>query len=142
MIEVTSVQLEIGAAPGSGLRRSAGAAVIEASCLFITRDRGGCERPGAVTENVGVDQDAEGGARASFFAESEALTPRVRRVQGAANAEDSVAEYMREDHDRGDVAVSEEFVDGANVMASLEQVGGEGVAEGVAGHTPWPSCTR
>ena len=36
------------------------------------------------------------------------------------------------DHGDFDVFVAEEFLDGADVVAVLEEVGGEGVAEGVA----------
>ena len=36
------------------------------------------------------------------------------------------------DHGGFDVFVAEEFLDGADVVAALEEVGGEGVAEGVA----------
>jgi hypothetical protein len=32
----------------------------------------------------------------------------------------------------GDVGVAEEFLDGADIVAGFEEVGGEGVAEGVA----------
>jgi hypothetical protein len=37
------------------------------------------------------------------------------------------------DHGGGHVAVAEELLDGADVGAVFQQVGGEGVAEGVAG---------
>ena len=40
---------------------------------------------------------------------------------------------MGVDHGRGDVLVAEEFLDRAEVAAVLEPVGGEGMAEGVAG---------
>ena len=40
---------------------------------------------------------------------------------------------MRVDHRRRDILVTEQLLDGANVAAALEQVGGERVAEGVAG---------
>jgi len=40
---------------------------------------------------------------------------------------------MRVDHRRGDVGVAEEFLDGADVVAGFEQVGGEAVAQRVAG---------
>ena len=40
---------------------------------------------------------------------------------------------MGVDHGGGDVAVAEELLDGADVVAAFEEVGGEGVAEGVAG---------
>lgn len=38
---------------------------------------------------------------------------------------------MSVDHGGFDVFVPEEFLDGADVVASLEEVGGEAVAEGV-----------
>jgi hypothetical protein len=40
----------------------------------------------------------------------------------------------RVDHGRGYVAVAEELLHRANVVAALQEVCGEGVAEGVAGH--------
>jgi hypothetical protein len=42
---------------------------------------------------------------------------------------------MRVDHRRAHVAVSEQLLDGANIITVLEQVCGEAVAEGVA--TGW-----
>ena len=40
---------------------------------------------------------------------------------------------MGVDHGGFDVFVAEEFLDGSDVVAVLEEVGGEGVAEGVGG---------
>ncbi len=40
---------------------------------------------------------------------------------------------MGVDHGGADVFVTEEFLDGADVIAGLEKVGGERVAEGVTG---------
>ena len=40
---------------------------------------------------------------------------------------------MRVDHGRGNVAVAEELLDGADVVAALEEVRGEGMTERVAG---------
>ena len=40
---------------------------------------------------------------------------------------------MGVDHGGFDVLVPEEFLDGADVVAVLEKLGGEGVAEGVRG---------
>lgn len=39
---------------------------------------------------------------------------------------------MGVDHGGFDVAVAEEFLDGADVVAVFDEVGGEGMAEGVA----------
>ena len=39
---------------------------------------------------------------------------------------------MGVDHGGFDVFVTEEFLDGADIVAALEEVGSEGVAEGVA----------
>ena len=55
-----------------------------------------------------------------------------RLVEGAADAEGAAVEDVGVDHGGGDVAVAEELLDSANVVAGLEEVGGEGVAEGVA----------
>jgi hypothetical protein len=48
------------------------------------------------------------------------------------DAEGAAVEDVGVDHGGGDVAVAEELLDGADVVASLEEVGGKGVAEGVA----------
>ena len=42
---------------------------------------------------------------------------------------------MGVDHRRFDILVSKQLLDGSNVLTVLEQVGGEGVAEGVRGDT-------
>lgn len=53
-------------------------------------------------------------------------------VEGAADAEGAAVEDVGVDHGGGDVAVAEQLLDGADVVAGFEEVGGEGVAEGVA----------
>ena len=45
------------------------------------------------------------------------------------------------DHCRGHVAVAEELLHRADVVAALRKVGGEGVAEGVAGHPSFAPVT-
>ena len=40
---------------------------------------------------------------------------------------------MGVDHRRPDIRVAEELLDGADVVAGFEEMGGEGVAEGVTG---------
>ena len=52
-------------------------------------------------------------------------------VQGAADGEAASVEDMGIDHCGFDVFVAEEFLDGADVVAILQQVGGEGVAKGM-----------
>jgi hypothetical protein len=54
-------------------------------------------------------------------------------VEGAADGEGATIEDVGVDHGGGDVAVTEELLDGADVVARLEEVGGEAVPEGVAG---------
>lgn len=54
-------------------------------------------------------------------------------VEGASDAEGATVEDVRVDHGRGDVAMTEQLLDGADVVAGLEQVGREAVAEAVAG---------
>ena len=55
-------------------------------------------------------------------------------VEGAAHSPRSQLEDVEGDHRRGHIALAEEFLDRADVVAALEGVRGEGVAEGVAGH--------
>jgi hypothetical protein len=50
------------------------------------------------------------------------------RVQWAADAAGTATEDVGVDHGGADGAVAEELLDGAEVMPSLEEVGGEGVA--------------
>ena len=53
-------------------------------------------------------------------------------VEGAPDAERAAVEDVGVDHGGGDVAVAEEFLDGADVVAGLKEVGREAVAEAVA----------
>ena len=53
-------------------------------------------------------------------------------VEGASNGESAFREHVGIDHSSSDIVVAEEFLDGADVVALFEEVGGEGVAEGVA----------
>ena len=54
-------------------------------------------------------------------------------VEGAADCEGAAVEDVGVDHGSGDVAVTEELLDGSDVVAGLEEMGGEAVPEGVAG---------
>ena len=54
-------------------------------------------------------------------------------IQGAPHAERAAVEDVGVDHGGGDVAVAEEFLDGADVVAGLEQVRSKAVAKAVAG---------
>lgn len=59
---------------------------------------------------------------------------RLRRsVQRAADAHGTAVEDVGVNHGGADVAVAEELLDRADVVAGLEQVRGEAVAESVAG---------
>ena len=58
----------------------------------------------------------------------------LHRVERAPNATRAILEDVRVDHGRGHVAVAEDLLHRADAVAALQQVGGEGVAEGVAGH--------
>jgi hypothetical protein len=44
----------------------------------------------------------------------------------------ALVEHMSIDHSRGHVFVAQEFLDGSNIIAALEQVRGKRMAEGVA----------
>ena len=52
-------------------------------------------------------------------------------IEWAADAGGAAVEDVGVDHGGGDVLVAEQLLDGADVVAVLEQVGGEAVAEGV-----------
>lgn len=54
-------------------------------------------------------------------------------VEGAFNSQAASVQYMGVDHGGFDVFVSEEFLNRADVVSALEEVCGEGVAEGVGG---------
>src|SRR5437667_458151 len=60
-------------------------------------------------------------------ARGRSASPRRRRSPSRPQVED-----MRVDHRGTDVAVTEELLDDADVVVVLEQVGREGVSEGVA----------
>ena len=49
-------------------------------------------------------------------------------VHGAADAEATPVEDVSVDHRRGDAPVAQELLDGPDVVACLEEMGGEGVA--------------
>lgn len=53
-------------------------------------------------------------------------------VEGAAHGEGASVEDVGVDHCGGDVAVAQELLDGADVVARFEQVRSEAVAKGVA----------
>ena len=59
--------------------------------------------------------------------------PSPGLVERAPHAATATVQDMGVDHGGADVLVSEELLDGADVVAVLEEMGGEGVAEGVAG---------
>ena len=54
-------------------------------------------------------------------------------VEGAADGEWAAVEDVGVDHGGGHVAVAQKLLDSSNVVARLEEVGGEAVPEGVAG---------
>ena len=56
----------------------------------------------------------------------------LQPVDRAADAVAALVEHMGVDHGRAHVFVTQKLLDGANVVARFEQVGSEGVAEGVA----------
>src|SRR3954471_11525386 len=56
-------------------------------------------------------------------------------IERACYAQAGFLEDVGVDLGGGDVGVAEEFLDGADVVAGLEEMGGEGMAEGVA--TDW-----
>ncbi len=55
------------------------------------------------------------------------------RVERAADGEAAAIEDVGVDHRRADVLMAEQFLDGADIVAVFEEVGGERVAEGMAG---------
>src|SRR5213593_719528 len=59
-------------------------------------------------------------------------SPAVAFVQGAADTAAAAIEDVGVDHGGADVAVADELLDGPDVVAGLEEVGGERVAQSVA----------
>jgi hypothetical protein len=57
----------------------------------------------------------------------------LHRVEWTADAASSVLDDVGVDHRRGNAAVAEELLHGADVVTAFQEVGGEGVAEGVIG---------
>jgi hypothetical protein len=58
---------------------------------------------------------------------------QVSGVEGGFYGESAALQYMSVDHGGFDVLMPEEFLDGADVVSVLEEVGGEGVSECVRG---------
>lgn len=58
--------------------------------------------------------------------------PASEAIDGALDAEGAGFGDVCVDHGGAEVGVAEEFLDGSNVGAGLEEVGGEGMPEGVA----------
>jgi hypothetical protein len=56
---------------------------------------------------------------------------RMSAVEGAADAGGAAVENVGVDHGGRDILVAQQFLDGADVVAVLEQVGGEAVAKDV-----------
>src|SRR5262245_29455899 len=67
------------------------------------------------------------GARAPGFSQ------RSHAIGRALDAARPPVEDVGVDHGRAHVPVPQELLDGADILAVLEQVGGEGVAQGVTG---------
>jgi hypothetical protein len=55
-------------------------------------------------------------------------------VRGAADRPRPPVENMRVDHGCADIVVAQELLDRSDVVPIVQQMGGEGVAEGVAAH--------
>ncbi len=53
-------------------------------------------------------------------------------VQRTANARRPTVEHMGIEHRRFDIAMAQQLLDGSNVIAAFEQVGGERMAERMA----------
>src|SRR5687768_4127323 len=66
-----------------------------------------------------------------------------RRVERTADATCAVAQDVGIDHRRGDVPVAQELLHRSDVVSTLEQMSGKGMAEGVASHSlADPRCLR
>ena len=65
------------------------------------------------------------------------LRLRVGDVQGAGDAEAGFLEDMGVNLGGGNVGVAEEFLDGADIVARLEEVGGKRMPEGMATNGFW-----
>src|SRR5712671_942540 len=57
------------------------------------------------------------------------LTKLLQRVGGTAHAQASAIQYVRVNHGSRDVAMAEQLLHGANIVARLQQVGRKRVAE-------------
>ena len=61
--------------------------------------------------------------------------PLLQDIHGASHAEPASVQDMRVDHSRRNVAVPQEFLNGTDVVAVLQEMRGEGVVEDVAIHS-------
>ena len=78
-------------------------------------------------ENNGADLD-----KRIFCARCMGILPCWALVEWAADREGTPIEDVGVDHSGADVVMAEELLDGANVVASFENVSGEAVSECVA----------
>jgi hypothetical protein len=66
-----------------------------------------------------------------FLASSWSVSPCSELIEGAAHGQATPVEDMGIDHSRFHVLVSQQLLHGADVIAGLEQMSGEGMAESV-----------
>ncbi len=85
---------------------------------------------GAAGHGVG-DQSAAAEQEAGWHAEVDYR--RGDLVEGAADGQAAPLEDVGVDHGGLEVFVAEQVLDGADVVTALQQVGGKGMTEGVAG---------
>ena len=63
----------------------------------------------------------------------ERVLPPLQSVQRAAHPTAALVQDVRVNHGRLHALVAEQFLDGADVVSILEQMGCEGMAQGVTG---------
>ena len=96
--------------------------VLTVTCKLTQTPRAAVLQPHDAVYPVGLSRQAQPGTGASRIEEP---------VRGASHSRRCPVEHVRVDLCGADVPVAEELLDGADVVPVLEQVGGEGVAQGV-----------
>lgn len=61
--------------------------------------------------------------------------PKLKTISGRADGTRPFVENVGVDHGRFEVTVAKEFLDGSDIVTTVEELRGEGVPKGVARHS-------
>jgi len=95
----------------------------------------------ALRQDVRLQHQATGSSGTEPWTAPQMVVDRVL-VERTVDRRGASVEDVGIDHRHPDVLVAQELLDGANVVACFEEVGGEGMSEGVAGNALMDSCQK